>query len=86
MFRIGQKVVWVGPDTLSPYGLSEPDPSKVYTISAIYPVDPWTAVLLTEFIHPCGRGLNAYYFRPAVNRKTDISIFKKMLTPQEVMQ
>lgn len=85
MFRIGQKVVCVD---LSPScrGVLMPFvKDRVYTVSNT--IDTWEGqgVELAEVETPAVvghfRAWNASRFRPVVERKTDISIFKAMLNP-----
>jgi hypothetical protein len=67
---------------------------SVYTIRRIESADGWCAVWLEEVVNPVldiwlDRGpeepaFSASRFRPIVERKTDISIFRKMLTPEGV--
>ena len=94
-FRIGQKVVCVDDVFASRhYPGYEAWPTKniVYTIRDIYNEDfedGWaTALLLEEIINPFydwltlgnhEAGFSARRFRPVVEKKTDISIFTKML-------
>lgn len=97
MFHIGQKVVciknggWTSPkmfgDEIFPvFG-------KVYTVREIEPdFDEYSWIRLEEIInrpHNYGDGMiEASYrsdrFRPIVERKTDISVFTKMLTDNKI--
>jgi hypothetical protein len=79
---------------IAKYGpISYPDVGDVVTIRAIFvfPSSGETVLLFiehdnsgnTEMVRDCGGhepGFPAYYFRPVVERKTDISIFTAMLT------
>jgi hypothetical protein len=89
-FRVGQKVTlkedgeW--PDRLA--GEIYPDFGVVYTVRAIEPDDEGGALLLNEIRNEPRDYEEAFgeatfdcdEFRPVVERKTDISIFEKMLT------
>jgi hypothetical protein len=86
-FRVGQKVVCVDASGLT---LIKPlTIGAVYTIRELYD-DPirGPAVMLEEIInimHPRGEfGYRSVRFRPIVERKTDISIFTKMLTDKRL--
>lgn len=93
MFRVGQKVVCVN-HRGSAYGHKKtpvaailPDIGGIYTIRAIITRPLATIVLLEEISnthlgYAVEPGFNAAAFRPAVERKTDISIFTRMLTPK----
>ena len=93
MFRIGQKVVCVNDDVIqymTGYVSSWVKIGKIYTIREILPPD---FILTDEFClcleeiisdqHPMGGeyGWRFSRFRPLTERKTDISIFTKMLNP-----
>ena len=76
------------------FGLSH---GKVYTIEGIYEAPGFyngklensVCLSLAELkkppppIHPWADGFNAKRFRPVVQRKTDISVFKALLTPSK---
>lgn len=98
-FHIGQKIVFVGPGDYASFralGMSVPEYRKTYTIRARPPGacaccgEP--GLYLCEIVNPpflwrdglleCG--FCRYDFRPLVERKTDISIFQKMLTDNRV--
>jgi len=96
MFRVGQKVVCVDASkrgTLGSVNYDRPQLTKgaVYTIRELDGCDGYHAVRLVEIVEPIldiwidrGPSEPAWYsgrFRPIVERKTDISIFKAMLTP-----
>ena len=78
MFRVGQKVVCVDASRFEQYL----DEGRVYTITSINApylrVDCRSANVTGG---PDDYGYDASRFRPIVERKTDISIFKAMLTP-----
>lgn len=91
-FRVGQKVVFVGQPwklkaylqrLLHPYPGEMPVKGCIYTIENITPED---CLELLGLISPAddywAAGFNPISFRPIVERKTDISIFKKMLIPK----
>ena len=88
MFFVGQKVVCVR--------LHKPTDSRlkvggIYTVAAIDSQPPALGIDVVEepaakqpgFAPPCLPFYWAKLFRPAVERKTDISIFTKMLTPDK---
>lgn len=90
IFRIGQKVVCV---KASGFRRVKPlTKGAVYTVRDIGPEPNYKDlqwVLLEEVVNSSDPELgelayDAVRFRPAVERKTDISAFKKMLTPQGV--
>lgn len=93
MFQVGQKVVLIvnfGPDALRrarEENVALPLKGVIYTVRYIE-----TSVWGDEYIRlmeikngPCSDGIEAAFeaemFRPVVDRKTDISVFKAMLTP-----
>jgi hypothetical protein len=88
-FRVGQKVVCVDAK-----GGIDPKPVEgtIYTIrqTLASPILGIPSVRLQELICPTETftGQEGFFyalrFRPIVERKTDISIFTKMLTPQGV--
>lgn len=94
-FRIGQKVVCVDASCTSSLGWfpgSEPKRGRVYTVRSIgIARNHEPGIRLSELTLTTGRPgalqQDAYYrarrFRPAVERKTDISIFRKMLQPSD---
>lgn len=90
-FFVGQKVVRVGGNERMSVPAKWPEMGKVYTVRAINVWDYGVLIRLTEIdnshmvpeysrIEP---GFQAQFFRPAVERKTDISIFTAMLTEQK---
>jgi hypothetical protein len=85
MFYVGQKVVCVDDEDAPTLKLS-----AVYTVKAIRSrlgvnrdgtLTP--GIFLQEVIPILGIAYDPRRFRPAVERKTDISIFQKMLTPNK---
>lgn len=88
-FRVGQKVKYVGPDFGSPWNQITPTPNAEYTVRACGFVMGEDAILLNEVINAPRQWaegihelwMNSKFFRPIVERKTDISIFKRMLIP-----
>ena len=89
-FRVGQKVVLVkGWNKLVSPDVRLPVKGRVYTVrwSGKRPTDTTPGIMLAEHFG----GLNPFWnlefcfnsshFRPVVERKTDISIFQRMLTP-----
>jgi hypothetical protein len=89
MFRVGQKVICVN-DVEYPhaYGLPGMDgltKGHVYTVREVGLsswVDGRPAVRLAEIVRPHDDvPFWAHRFRPLVERKTDISVFKKLLDP-----
>ncbi len=79
MFRVGQKVVCVDASEFEQYL----DQDAIYTVTSIRM--PFISVNCRpgpiETTTEAARGYYARRFRPIVERKTDISIFKAMLTP-----
>ena len=96
MFHVGQKVVCVNDRNLRvrrDLYSSLPKQGQIYTVRAITPPDAVTpntpGVLLEEIKGEYSSsgyeyGFLAFRFRPIQERKTDISIFKAMLTPKKV--
>lgn len=95
-FRIGQKVVCIkkNRDT-PPAGEVQPCVGGIYTVRGIVDWGEWGVGLYLQEIHNSPidtkvgiveRTFSVRRFRPAVERKTDISIFTKILdttkTPQ----
>lgn len=93
MFRVGQKVVCVAGSSMhvrASEGYIYPTNTDVYTIRGMYRDGSGNTQLLLQEIKnkPMETnvgtrepGFNARYFRPVVERKTDISIFTAMLNP-----
>jgi hypothetical protein len=76
MFRVGQKVVCV-----DARGTLQKD--AIYTVLGIELAPSGRTILQVDCPPDIG-GCSGYYatrFRPIVERKTDISVFKAMLTP-----
>jgi hypothetical protein len=96
-FRVGQKVVCVDADSGRGGWLrgEELHNNRVYTIASIG-IDPSDGESVVELIEvrrlrthraPDGWDFSGYAarrFRPIVERKTDISIFTAMLTPEKI--
>lgn len=88
-FRVGQKVVCIDSDD---YGVTIE--GKVYTIASVMPrgrsdrdgaICP--GITLHEVPPPTPHhGFDSRRFRPVVERKTDISVFKSMLTPSKARE
>jgi hypothetical protein len=85
MFYVGQKVVCIDNSTWA-FWCERPLVGPIYTISASWRHSSGEELVdLVEL--PCrdhflvAFGFVGARFRPIVERKTDISIFKKMLTP-----
>lgn len=96
-FRVGQKVAqfkpWPDNDTAYP-DVSFTRMGVAYTIREILMVRGVTALRFVElrnpehryagFANPIEQPFPAAFFRPVVERKTDISIFTAMLNPSQV--
>jgi hypothetical protein len=92
-FRIGQKVVCIKTPTHAYYKRTcphRPVENGIYTVRGLIVVGGETGVYLEEVVNPTvfflfeGRTEAAFhhgFFRPLIETKTDISVFKKMLTP-----
>jgi len=93
-FVVGQKVVFVGAFSqnwkarAAEEGVILPVKGVVYTIRGFDPVTVngvfiWLNEIRNDICIPAGREYSfaAEEFRPVVDRKTDISVFKAMLTP-----
>lgn len=91
-FHVGQKVVRIGGNAITTVPAIYPEIGQVYTIRAIdnhgsghvlirlQEIDNSHMVPQYGSIEP---GFQAQFFRPIVTSKTDISIFKAMLTPSK---
>jgi hypothetical protein len=88
MFHVGQKVVYIGPGRWEDQdgdpcaGFALPVPGPIYTIFEISQMRGKLFLTLNEFSPRWAFG--AKYFRPVVERKTDISIFTDMLLPNKL--
>lgn len=96
-FVVGQQVVCIKDEWPEHFILGilfpprVPMLNEVLTISGLEPSKDGGSDVFLQFEEierkqPCGLlelnvGFNAVFFRPLTTRKTDISIFKKMLTP-----
>lgn len=88
IFRVGQKVVCIGgqpkPDEPPPF----PVKGAVYTVENVIDYGDELGLELVELPQPgCegwAPGFLASAFRPAVDKKTDISIFQQMLNREGV--
>lgn len=82
-FRVGQKVVCVNDaENVGPWlEAAQPVLNAVYTVAAPPYVDDEGDLIveIVELMNPYG-GYLVGRFRPVVERKTDISVFTKMLT------
>lgn len=89
MFRIGQKVVCVDDEEWSNHQ-RRIRAGEIYTIAAfgVHPADGNEECAFLVGVKRIFRGVDypfgLYRFRPIVERKTDISVFTKMLTPQGI--
>ncbi len=89
-FVVGQKVVCVDVSEKLVAAANYPIVDNVYTIRKIVLDGDHIIVLLSEIcnLHISSRigepGFGASRFRPLTERKTDISIFTKMLTDKQV--
>jgi hypothetical protein len=94
MFRVGQKIVCV--DSRSGSGRwtdnDGPVEGSIYTVRRCFVDGDGDAILhlaeiargpVARMRHGDNAGYSATRFRPIVERKTDISIFTKMLTPSD---
>jgi len=95
MYHIGQEVEWVGPESppddeiFRELGFEWPQRKKVYTISAAKLVPMFGAAYqlggLRQSISTPAMSANSWwpheFLRPLEKRKTDISIFKRLLEP-----
>lgn len=95
-FRVGQKVVCVDDvfrDASWLHVKNMPVAGSIYTIRGFQTEKYFDGILLEEVINDAitwnavgfrEMSFPARRFRPVQERKTDISIFKKMLNPQKV--
>ena len=92
-FRVGQRVVCIA-EGHGPILLGEVNAivGAIYTVRKISEYGGQIGLYLSEIINPpqhtidglIERGMYSERFRPIVERKTDISIFTKMLTDKRV--
>jgi hypothetical protein len=96
-FTVGQKVVCIdgsapSRDVKFSLGSRYPDDGKIYTIRECLIWGGSPAVRLQEIVNPklnfihegfSEQAFSPERFRPVIQRKTDISIFKAMLTPSK---
>lgn len=94
--HIGQKVEFIGVGKFKSLPLGEPHPilGQIYTVRELYQCawEEIPGIRVCEIYRPLLRwgsivmemGWNRLEFRPLTNRKTDISIFQKMLTTELV--
>jgi hypothetical protein len=84
-FRVGQKVVYVGGLRIDLCEGLIPTKGNIYTISWIGPIERYNCIHIDLIECPSPetsttyRGYDQRAFRPVVERKTDISIFKEIL-------
>lgn len=89
MFHVGQKVVCVDgtPPRQDWFGEPLPVRGNIYTVRYVHlSRDGRCGIRLQEILNaggPCEPVYNIVRFRPITDRKTDISIFKRMLTPSD---
>jgi hypothetical protein len=80
-FRVGEKVVCVDPVNEWGFILVR---GQIYTISKVGMFFSELHVDVIEALTPHSLAWRASRFRPVVERKTDISIFTKILKPETV--
>jgi hypothetical protein len=84
-FRVGQKVVCIDAAQFPGFrwhpDADIPRVGEVYTVTGIFQKDGKPGVVLKEIknVEEVYSGYRASRFRPAVDRKTDISVFTKIL-------
>lgn len=97
MFRVGQKVVFVDDSDLDGSSVGSWEPGELPSLGSVYTVTRcfYGARFRANVVHLLeikrsskarqwwgdDVGYGARRFRPVVERKTDISIFKRMLQP-----
>jgi len=88
MFRVGQKVVCVDASPITPGSIfTGAQEGGIYTVRWVGPYEDEPCIRLQETQRDCWvRGVRdlpyrSCRFRPLVERKTDISIFKALLNP-----
>lgn len=85
-FHVGQKVVCVDDKPRDDWRPTFLKKGSIYTITWVYCVPAGSGVLLYEVENPYPDRLGWYSdrFRPIEERKTDITVFQKMLTPKKL--
>ena len=90
-FRVGQRVVCVHPEmsglkTANGWSGNLLQYGRIYTVTdiGIFVVNGNTHIDVAEVSTPHALAWEPARFRPAVERKTDISIFTRMLTDDKV--
>jgi hypothetical protein len=98
MFRVGQKVICVGPGHWLHYGVAPNAPRRggIYTIRWIGPRGGHLCLQFKGLINPpvhngimeCAFRIQnnngTINFRPVIERRTDISVFTAMLAPTSI--
>jgi hypothetical protein len=90
-FHVGQKVVCIDEFGSSRFPMEFPVINFVYQIRGIHSDETGSYLWLAEIVNPSFEfsdgtmepAFDAEGFRPLVERKTNISVFKAMLTPQK---
>lgn len=95
-YHVGQEVVWVGPDlsqdiNYRKLGFEAPKRKTVYVISDVWELPTigfsyQLGGLHLNALSPCGHmraeaWFEQEYLRPVEKRKTDISVFERLLVP-----
>lgn len=88
-FHVGQKVVCVDARAIEPFTgahgmLGDLALGSIYSVASISRDGNGVVLHLNEILRPSNKGYYAVRFRPVIERKTDISIFTAMLTPNRV--
>lgn len=92
---VGQKVVRIGGVIAEYLPAKWPEMGKVYTVRTINVWDGYDTLITLEeidnshMVPEYGKiepGFQAKHFRPVIERKTDISIFKAMLNPSKIKE
>lgn len=85
MFQTGQKVICIVESHYwETFDWPAPEKGRIYTVSGIDSVAP-----LSLHLRELSLGVPSYWavgFRPVVERKTDISIFKALLQPNNIRE
>lgn len=90
MFHVGQKVVRFGGMPVRDDGVAPPPIGTVCTVANVYFVPFYceSAIELVEYPAPetpeWFAGFAAMYFRPAVEKKTDITVFEDILRRETI--